>query len=75
MVDDATSDALEEEHRELDELLATGSFDRRAYFELAAHVEQEEMELFPDAMFGFDDDAWEALDDAHRRVGARVEAV
>lgn len=67
-LDDATCDALEAEHRDLDELLAGTSFDRRAYFALAAHVEQEEMELFPDAMFGFDDDAWEALDLAHRRA-------
>ncbi len=57
---------LEEEHRELHRALTTASFDRRAYYALAAHIEVEEMELFPAAMFAFDDDEWDAMDGAHR---------
>ncbi len=59
---------LEEEHRELARRLAGPVFDRRNYYALAAHIEQEEMELFPAAMFGFDDEEWEATSDAHRAV-------
>lgn len=61
----ADCDELEEEHRTVHEALASGSFDRRDYYALAAHVEQEEMELFPAAMFAFDDDAWDRLDALH----------
>lgn len=56
---------LEQEHRDLDEALRTLRFDRRAYFALAAHIEVEEMELFPAAMFDFDDEEWDAVEDAH----------
>jgi hemerythrin-like domain-containing protein len=72
-LDADASDALEDEHREIDGLLATGRFDRRAYLALAAHIEQEEMELFPGAMFAFEDDDWEAVGEAHRAadLGAR----
>ena len=62
---------LEGEHRELREALLSGAFDRRDFFALAAHIESEEMELFPLAMLGFDDDEWDALDDAHRRADGR----
>jgi hypothetical protein len=57
---------LEEEHRELHRTLTTAGFDRPAFYALAAHIENEEMELFPAAMLGFDDEEWDALDDAHR---------
>jgi hemerythrin-like domain-containing protein len=57
---------LEEEHRELHRALTAANFDRRAYYALAAHIEVEEMELFPAAMFGFDDEEWDAMDGAHR---------
>lgn len=53
---------LEQEHTDLAAALIAGKFDRRMYFELASHIEQEEMELFPLAMFGFDDDDWEVLE-------------
>jgi hypothetical protein len=56
-----TCDALEGEHRELEAALTGGVFDRRAFYALAAHVEQEEMELFPQAMLRFEDDSWDAL--------------
>lgn len=56
---------LEQEHRDLHEALRSLRFDRRAYFALAAHIEVEEMELFPAAMFGFDDEEWDTLEDAH----------
>ena len=42
-----------------------------AYFALASHIEVEEMELFPAAMFGFDDDEWDAMAGAHS-VAARA---
>lgn len=63
---------LEDEHRELGRRLAGAVFDRRDYYALAAHIEVEEMELFPAAMFGFDDEEWEATTDAHRAVGSTV---
>lgn len=52
---------LEAEHAGLKAALLAGTFDRRTYYALAAHIEEEEMELFPAAMFGFDDDAWALL--------------
>jgi hemerythrin-like domain-containing protein len=63
---------LEEEHRELGRRLAGAVFDRRDYYALAAHIEAEEMELFPAAMFGFDDEEWEATSDAHRAAASTV---
>lgn len=60
-LDPDRSVALEVEHADLKAALIAGTFDRRTYYELAAHIEQEEMELFPAAMFGFDDEAWELL--------------
>lgn len=72
-LDDETSEALEAEHRELDVLLTSGGrFDRLAYLALAAHIEQEEMELFPGAMFAFEDEDWDAIDAAHRAADALV---
>ncbi|MDZ7678858.1 MAG: hypothetical protein U5K29_09920 [Acidimicrobiales bacterium] len=52
---------LEEEHAALGAALQHGTFDRRTFYELAAHIEEEEMELFPMTMFGFDDDEWTVL--------------
>lgn len=57
---------LEAEHRELHGALIAARFDRRAVYALAAHIEVEEMELFPAAMLGFDDEEWDAMDSAHR---------
>lgn len=65
----AQSSALEDEHRELRATVLSGAFDRRDYFALAAHIEEEEMELFPAARFGFDDPAWDALVAAHAASG------
>lgn len=59
---------LEQEHRDLHASLAGGRFDRRAYYALAAHIEEEEMELFSAAMLRFDDDEWAATSSAHRAV-------
>lgn len=61
-------DALEEEHREIETWLSGGAMDRRAYYSLAAHIEEEETYLFPAAMFGFDDDEWDALEAIQREV-------
>ena len=61
-LDPASSDELEDEHTALATALISGTFDRRTYYELAAHIEHEEMELFPLAMFGFDDDDWAVLE-------------
>ena len=57
---------LEAEHAGLKAALLAGTFDRRTYFELAAHIEEEELELFPAAMFGFEDEAWARLADTPR---------
>lgn len=58
--------SLEEEHREIAAALASASFGRKEYFALAAHIETEETELFPFAMFGFGDEQWESMVSAHR---------
>lgn len=63
---DDTNDRLEEEHRVVRAALIDGSFDRRDYFALAAHIEEEEMELFSGAMFAFDEEEWDEMDAAHR---------
>jgi hypothetical protein len=52
---------LEDEHAELQAVLHEGRFDHRAFYELAAHIEEKELELFPMAMFGFDDADWAVL--------------
>lgn len=71
---DEVSD-LEAEHRVLRSSLTGGVFDRRDFYALAAHIEDEEMELFPAAMLGFDDEEWGATSDAHRAVDAGAAVV
>lgn len=56
---------LEDEHVQLHAALRSEGFGRRAFYALAAHIEVEEMELFPAAMLGFDDEEWDAMTDAH----------
>jgi len=51
--------ALEAEHAELRVAITEGAFGRRASYALGAHIDEEEMELFPAAMFAFDDDHWD----------------
>lgn len=70
-VDD--NDRLEAEHREVHDALVGGRFDRRGYFALAAHVEEEESELFPLAMFAFDDVEWDRMDAAHHDAHHRLD--
>lgn len=53
--------ALESEHTELRAAVTERRFDRRAFFSLGAHIEEEEMELFPAAMFAFDDEHWDEV--------------
>lgn len=59
---------LEQEHLEQRAILEAGTFTRDDYYALAAHVEEEEFELFPMAMFGFDDAMWDEMDSIHRGV-------
>ncbi|MFP3906163.1 MAG: hemerythrin domain-containing protein [Acidimicrobiales bacterium] len=59
---------LEQEHRDQRAILEAGTFSRDDYYALAAHVEEEEFELFPMAMFGFDDVMWDEMDAVHRSV-------
>lgn len=74
-LDPVDSDTLEQEHTDLGAALIAGKFDRRTYFELAAHIEEEELELFPLAMFGFDDDDWAVLDATPRFLAPDTELV
>ena len=62
--------ALEAEHRDLRLSLTETVFDRRDFYALAAHIEDEEMELFPAAMLRFDDDEWDATSEVHLHVDA-----
>ena len=66
------SERLEEEHRVLHVALVGATFDRRDYYALAAHIEEEEMELFSAAMLAFDDDVWHDLEHVQRDVGTAV---
>jgi len=61
---------LEAEHRDLHRALLEDGFDRRDYYALASHIEDEEMEMFPIAMLRFDDAEWAATVHAHRTVRA-----
>ncbi len=61
---------LEHEHRKLATSLAANTFDTPDYFMLAAHIEAEETELFPAAMFAFDDHDWETYESMQREVTA-----
>lgn len=67
----AARQAFEAEHAEIREVLLAGGFDRHWYYALAAHAEAEENELFPVALFGFDDVDWEEMDSVHRSVDGR----
>lgn len=69
---DLTEDSrrrFEEEHVEIRAALLAGSFDRNDYYALAAHAEAEENELFPVALFGFDDRDWADMAAAHAAAG------
>ncbi len=59
---------LEEEHRATRASLVSGHFDRRRYYALAAHIEVEELELFPAARFSFDEPEWDSMAAAHDAV-------
>jgi hemerythrin-like domain-containing protein len=59
---------LQAEHVALTHRLESGQFDRADYYALAAHIEAEETEVFPMAMFGFDNTMWADMERAHRLV-------
>lgn len=65
-------DELEAEHADIRKNLVELTFDRRDYFELAAHIETEEEELFPLTVFSFDDDDWDELDQMEKSAQAAV---
>jgi hemerythrin-like domain-containing protein len=67
-LDPETAAGLVDEHRTLHAVLTDGDFDRRDYYALMAHIEVEESELFPAAMFAFDDDTWDLLETTHRNL-------
>ncbi len=52
---------LEEEHRDIATTIGGGRFGRREYFELSAHIEVEDAELFSSGRFAFDQDDWDDL--------------
>lgn len=58
---DTTLRTLEEEHRDIHEMISTGRFGRREYYELSAHIEVEDVELFSSGRFVFDQDDWDDL--------------
>lgn len=59
-------EALEADHVDTRAALVRGEFGRDEYYALAAHVEEEEIELFSAARFTFDEDEWGRLEAAHR---------
>lgn len=56
---------LEQEHRVLRGVVAEDEFDRRAYYELANHMEVEDVELFSAARFHFEEPDWDEMAAAH----------
>lgn len=74
-LDAARRAGLEDEHSDLAVALMGGTFDRRAYYALAAHIEEEELELFPLTMFAFDDDDWATLEATPRFLAPDTELV
>lgn len=53
---------FEREHRELLAFVDQGELDAAGCAVLSAHIEAEELDLFPFTMFGFDDRAWAEMD-------------
>lgn len=63
---------LEQDHTAVREALIAGRFTRTDYYELAAHIDEEDTELFPTALFGFGDDLWDRMATAHRLAEQRA---
>ncbi len=61
----------EREHRELLALVDDAGFDADSSNVLAAHIEAEELELFPETMFAFDDAAWDEMDRVRHEMSHR----
>lgn len=59
---------LEEEHRDIHDTIREGRFGRREYYELSAHIEVEDAELFSSGRFAFDQDDWDDLQAIHDLV-------
>ncbi|MCZ7628650.1 MAG: hemerythrin domain-containing protein [Microthrixaceae bacterium] len=59
---------LEAEHDDIHMTISEGRFGRREYYELSAHIEVEDAELFSSGRFVFDQDDWDALQAIHDRV-------
>lgn len=55
-------EAFEREHRELLDLVDAGRFTSQDSNVLTSHIQAEELELFPSAMFAFEDGAWERME-------------
>lgn len=58
----------EREHRELLALVESSTFDQTGSNTLAAHIEAEELELFPETMYAFDTAEWAEMDRVHHEV-------
>lgn len=65
---------LEAEHADIRRSLMSFEYDRKDYYELAAHIETEEEELFPLTVFSFDDDDWDELESMERKAQSDEEA-
>jgi len=73
--DDGAFAHLEEEHREIAELIETDRFEHLAFYALQRHIEEEEEVLFSSALFWFDGDTWEVLEAVHELVDAESPGV
>lgn len=69
---DDDREMLEEEHRNLLSRVDGGGFDRQGLNELAAHIQEEELELFPGAMYAFTDGDWDEMNKARHDVLHRL---
>jgi hemerythrin-like domain-containing protein len=63
---------LEREHREFATAIEKGRFTHLALYALQRHIEEEEEVLFSGALFHFDGDTWDVLEDIHHHVDEAV---
>ena len=57
-------------HPALREALVAGRFERSEFYELASHIEVEEMELFSAARFNFEEPEWDEMAGVHLAAAA-----
>lgn len=73
-LDETQGHRLERDHVVVRDALVAGQFGRTEYNDLVAHIEEEDDDLFPVAMFGFGDDLLQRMASAHEAAALRAPA-